>query len=226
VRSRAGTTLDGLRRAWGADVYAMPIWESQQFLLRELFRIPTSELIDFERFQVPFEGPFDLILCNHMFTHALRPRDFFAELRRVLKPGGHIYLYNEPDDAEYLAGNQSMLATLNPLHMQAFDQRSLMRALAANGFATVFVKRRNLQHLVLARHESASMAAMAEGEQRRRVEAFRSAFQRAVLSMDEDVRTRAAAVWPEVVAGAVASGVAEYDERGQLRLAARERRED
>ena len=151
VRSRAGTILDGLRRAWGAEVFAMPIWESQQFLLRELFGITTSPLIDFEHFAIPFDGEFDLIVCNHMFTHALRPRDFFGELRRKLKPGGHIYLYHEPDDAEFLAGNQSMFATLNPLHMQAFDQASLVRALAANGFETVFIKGRNLHHLVLAR---------------------------------------------------------------------------
>ena len=38
VRSRAGSILDGLRSAWGADVYAMPIWESQQFLLRRGLR--------------------------------------------------------------------------------------------------------------------------------------------------------------------------------------------
>ena len=151
MRSRAGTILDGLRRAWGATVYAMPIWESQQFLLRELFDITTSPLIDFEHFQIPFEGEFDLIICNHMFTHSLRPRDFFAELRRKLKPGGHVYFYMEPDDAEFLAGNQSMFATLNPLHMQAFDQASFVRALACNGFETVFIKGRNLHHLCLAR---------------------------------------------------------------------------
>jgi SAM-dependent methyltransferase len=151
VRSRAGTILDGLRRAWGATVFAMPIWESQQFLLRELFGITTSSMIDFEHFAIPFEGEFDLIVCNHMFTHALRPRDFFGELRRKLKPGGHIYLYHEPDDVEFLAGNQSMFATLNPLHMQAFDSASLVRGLAANGFETVFIKGRNLHHLVPAR---------------------------------------------------------------------------
>lgn len=90
VRSRAGTVLDGLRRAWDADVYAMPIWESQQYLLRELFKIPTSELIDFENFRIPFDGTFDLIVCNHMLTHVLRPRAFFEELGRSLSPGGHI----------------------------------------------------------------------------------------------------------------------------------------
>ena len=223
VRSRAGTILDGLRRSWGATVFAMPIWESQQFLLRELFGITTSPLIDFEHFAIPFDGAFDLIVCNHMFTHALRPRDFFAELRRKLKPSGHIYLYHEPDDAEFLAGNQSMFATLNPLHMQAFDSASLVRALAANGFETVFIKGRNLHHLVLARLAATPPVMTPIGHKQRdaRVDAYGKAFDRAVLGVDEALRPRVAAEWPKAVERAVAAGVADYDERGRLRLVSR-----
>ena len=223
VRSRAGTILDGLRRAWGADVFAMPIWESQQFLLRELFGITTSTLIDFEHFKIPFDGEFDLIISNHMFTHSVRPRDFFAELRRKLKPGGHVYFYMEPDDAEFLGGNQSMFATLNPLHMQAFDQASFVRALAANGFETVFIKGRNLHHLVLARLASAptTMTPMTGKQRDARIEAYRQAFDRAVLGVDEALRPRVAAEWPSAVERAVAAGVADYDERGRLRLVSR-----
>jgi SAM-dependent methyltransferase len=221
VRSRAGTILDGLRRAWGAEVYAMPIWESQQFLLRELFKIPTSELIDFEHFQIPFDGLFDLIVCNHMFTHAIAPQAFFAELRRKLKPGGHIYLYHEPDDAEFLQGNQSMFATLNPLHMQAFDQGSMVRALAANGFETVFLKGRNLHHLVLARLTDPSMAPMTDRQRKTRIEAYRQAYDRAVLGVDEALRPRVASEWPKAVERAIAAGVAEYDDKGRLRLVSR-----
>jgi len=223
VRSRAGTILDGLRRAWGAQVYAMPIWESQQFLLRELFQIETSSLIDFERFAIPFEGAFDLIICNHMFTHALRPRDFFAELRRKLKPGGHIYLYHEPDDVEFLAGNQSMFATLNPLHMQAFDQASVVRALAANGFETVFIKGRNLHHLVLARlpEDAPVMTPMTDRQLKSRLDSYRQAYDRAILGVDEHLRPRVAGEWSGAVERAIAAGVAEYDEKGRLRLVSR-----
>ena len=223
VRSRAGTILDGLRRAWGATVFAMPIWESQQFLLEELFGITTSTLIDFEHFQIPFDGEFDLIICNHMFTHSVRPRDFFAELRRKLKPGGHVYFYMECDDAEFLAGNQSMFATLNPLHMQAFDQASFVRGLAANGFETVFIKGRNLHHLALARLAStpATMKPIGGKQRDARIEAYRQAFDRAVLGVDEALRPRVAAEWPGAVERAVASGVADYDERGRLRLVSR-----
>jgi SAM-dependent methyltransferase len=223
VRSRAGTILDGLRRAWGATVFAMPIWESQQFLLRELFDITTSRLIDFEHFQIPFDGEFDLIICNHMFTHSLRPRDFFAELRRKLTPGGHVYFYMEPDDAEFLAGNQSMFATLNPLHMQAFDQASFVRGLAANGFETLFIKGRNLHHLALARLASTppAMTPITARQRNARVDAYRQAFDRAVLGVDESLRPRVAAEWPAAVERAVAAGVADYDERGRLRLVSR-----
>ena len=223
VRSRSGAILDGLRRAWDARVYAMPIWESQQFILREILKIDTSELIDFERFAVPFECPFDLIICNHMLTHSVAPAAFLAEIRRCLAPGGHIYLHSEPDDVEFLDGNQSMFATLNPLHMQTFDQRSLMRALRANGFETVFIKSRDLHHLVLAKDVGTpgTISPMTALERQERLDRYHAAFHRAILAVDESVRPRVSTHWASAVEHAVASGVAQYDERGQLRLVSR-----
>ena len=219
VRSRAGSILDGLRAAWGAEVYAMPIWESQQQLLREVYGIETSDLIDFDRFGIPFDGQFDLIICNHLITHAVRLGEFLAELRRKLKPGGHLYLHNEPDDAEFLAGTQSMLATLNPLHLQAFDQPSLVRALAANGFDTVFLKhQRNETLFCLARMQETPRVVMTPHERTGRLDAYRRAFDRAVLKADDPTRARLSAEWPDVVADAVACGAAEFDERGRLRI--------
>ncbi|MGH7554030.1 MAG: class I SAM-dependent methyltransferase, partial [Longimicrobiales bacterium] len=88
VRPRAGTILEGLRRHYGADVHAMPMWESQQFIIEELYGIPTSTLIDFDCFRVPFEEPFDLIVCNHMFNHAVRLDGFLDAVRNALRPGG------------------------------------------------------------------------------------------------------------------------------------------
>jgi len=223
IRSRSGAILEPLRRAWGAHVYAMPIWESQQFILREILKIETSELIDFERFAIPFDGPFDLIICNHMLTHSVDPSGLLAEIKRYLAPGGHIYLHSEPDDVEFLDGNQSMFATLNPLHMQTFDQRSLMRALEANGFDTVFIKSRDLHHLVLAKNAGPPrpVSPMPATELKERVDRYRAAFHRAILGVDEAVRPRVSAHWADAVEGAVAAGVAQYDERGQLRLVAR-----
>jgi hypothetical protein len=90
-------------------------------------------LVDYDDFTIPYEGP---IRRDHLQSHA-DPRGPAARVlrgvRRSLKPGGYIYFYNEPDDAEYLLGNQSMFATLNPLHMQAFDMPSFVRGLRPTG---------------------------------------------------------------------------------------------
>ena len=222
VRSRAGTILDALRRLCGARVYAMPIWESQQFLLREVYGIETSDLIDFDRFAIPFDGQFDVIVCNHMLTHVVRPAAFFAEIRRCLAPGGHLYLHNEPDDAEFLEGPQSMIATLNPLHLQAFDQPTLVRVLAANGFRTVFVKARgDLKHMCLARYDGeVEWTPMSAGERDARIQAYQRARDRAVLGLRPELQPRVARVWSEAVERGVAAGIAEFDETGRLRLVA------
>lgn len=226
VRSRAGTILEGLRRLFGCEVFAMPIWESQQFLLKEVYGIEASStLIDFDHFSIPFDGSFDVIVCNHMFTHVIRPKAFFAELRRRLRPGGYIYLHNEPDDAEFLRGQQSMIATLNPLHLQAFDQRSLVRALAANGFTVTFIKARgDLKHMCLARlDESARFVPMSDAERTSRIDAYQRARDRAILGLPARLQPRVTSVWAEAVKRGVAAGVVEYDESGRLHLVAQDR---
>jgi SAM-dependent methyltransferase len=220
VRAKTGALMDGLRRNWDCDVYSMPIWESQQWLVREFYGIPVSPPIDFDLFSIPFPGPFDLIVCQHMMTHALRPAEFLRELRRVLKPGGHIYLYNEPDDVEFLGKGQSMIAHLNPLHMQAFDQESLARGLAANAFEVVFLKRHDLEHVCLARAADIAMTPMEPSALQKRMSLYQKAYDRSILRMDEALRPRVAAEWSAVVERAVAAGVAEFDRAGRLRLVA------
>lgn len=218
VRAKTGALMDGLRRYWQADVYSMPIWESQQWLVRDFYKIPVSPLIDFDRFAIPFDGTFDLIVCQHMLTHAIRPADFLAELRRKLNPGGHIYLYNEPDDLEFLGQGQSMIAHLNPLHMQTFNQESLARGLAANGFETVFLKRQDSEHVCLARAADVRMTPMTDTDCRKRINKYRNAYDRSILRLDPAMRSRVADEWNTVVERAVAAGTAEFDTQGRLRL--------
>ena len=219
VRPRAGTILEGLRRHYGADVYAMPGWESQQFILRELYGIQASALIDFDEFSVPFDEPFDLIVCNHMFNHALRLDRFLAEVRGALKPGGHLYLYNEIDDSEFLNSGQSMIATMNPLHLQACDRSSLVRALSASGFEPVFVKGRDRRNFCLMRRiEDPDWTPVSKTDLEQRINRYQRARDRAVLRAPEGLRGRFAHVWSVTVERAVASGVARFDDGGQLRI--------
>lgn len=219
VRPRTGTILQGLRRLYGAEVQAMPIWESQAFIIQELYGIPTSGLIDFDDFCVPSGEPFDLIVCNHMFNHSVRLDQFLAVVRGALRPGGHLYLYNEIDDSEFLDGGQSMIATMNPLHMQASDTRSLARAVAASGFETVFVKGRRKRNVCLMKKvDEPSWSPITAKALGRRIEAYQRARDRAVLRVPERARPRVAEVWSATVERAVASGVARFDDQGQLRL--------
>ena len=219
VRPRAGTILEGLRRHYGADVWAMPIWESQQFIIQELYGIPSTSLIDFDRFRIPFDEPFDLIACNHMFNHAVRLDGFLEQIRNALRPGGHVYLYNEIDDSEFLDGGQSMIATMNPLHLQASDRRSLVRALSAAGFEIVFVSGRHKRNLCLARKtDQPKWAPLPDDERTKRIAAYRRARDRAVLRAPDRIRNRFESVWAATVERAVAHGVARFGEDGELRL--------
>lgn len=221
VRSRVGTILEGLRRQYDCKVYAMPIFESQQFIVQELYGIPTSSLIDFDRFRIAHDEPFDLIVSNHMFTHAVRLDEFLAVVRGALRPNGHLYLYNEIDDSEMLAHatRTSMISTMNPVHLQVGDQASLTRAVTAAGFEPVFVKGRRGQNFWLMRRTEASVRTpIPEAALKQRIGAYRRARDRAVLQAPERLRSRFADVWPETVERAVASGVARFDGKGALRI--------
>ena len=222
IRPRTGMISEGLRRLFDADVHTMPIWESQQFLLKQVYGIDSFGLVDYDEFTIPDGGPFDLVICNHMLTHAVRPQRFFDEIRRTLKPGGHIYFYNEPDDAEFTRHNQSMIAALNPLHMQTFDLNSFVRCLAANGLEVVFHRRRELNHISLARRAPTTMQPIGSAERDNRIRAYRVARDRAILSLRGNMRARFAEEWPKIVERGVAEGLVEFDVDGKLRFVGRQ----
>jgi len=219
VRSRAGTIVSGLRRQFGATVAAMPIFEGQQLILREMHGIECSDLIDYDQFTIPFDGEFDLIVCNHMLTHIVRVDRFFDQIRSRLKPGGHLYLYNEIDEDEFLTRGKSLINTLNPIHLQTFDRASLIRLLEANGFDVVFIKLRNGSPLCLARLTGrAEWAPMDVNERARRIDAYAMARAHSILRASDAVRPRFAAVWQSALEQGCAAGFARFDDKGRLRL--------
>ncbi len=221
LRPRAGTIAESLRRLFDARVTVVPMWESQRFLLKAVYGFDSTGLVDFDHFQVPAGGPYDLIIGNHMLTHMLRPDEFLRELRENLAPGGYVYFYNEPQDLEYLEGGQSVIAHLNPLHVHSFDQAALTRMLAANGFETVFVKGRYQNHLCLARQvDAAPWLPMSQDERAERLSDLRRARDRAVLKAPEAFRGRFAGEWTAAIERALGAGDIEFDPKGQLRFVA------
>ena len=73
------------------------------------------------------EPGYDLVICNHVMTHAFDPKADLKTLYRVIKPGGALFLYNEadhllrfqPDSAHY------QWVALNNFHKQLLTSHSL-----------------------------------------------------------------------------------------------------
>lgn len=219
VRSRTGAILAALRRLYNADVFAMAIFESQQHLVRSIYGIPSDTLIDFEHFTIPYKGQFDLVVSNHMLTHAVTPQHYLQTVHERLTDGGHLYLYNEPDDREFLQDGQSILRVLNPFHLQTFDRPSLERLLRANGFEPVFIGHTDVSFFCLARKTAdRTWTRMTADELSDRSAAYERARDQAILRLPDELQTRFADELVEIRRRAVVAGTANVDERGRLLL--------
>jgi cyclopropane fatty-acyl-phospholipid synthase-like methyltransferase len=221
IRSRLGGISAALKRLYDADCSALTLFENQQYLIQEVYGIPARCPIDFDEFSIPFEGQFDLIVAKHMFTHAVHPRDFLATVRAHLRPGGHLYLYSEFVEAEFLEETHSMFNTMNPFHMQTFNTASAVRALEANGFHMVFCTMvdGHLAGLAKMMDEFPSdWQRMTDDERKRRRWRYRVASDLAVLQLPEQVRGRVADQWDGALERALANGTAEILKNGRIKV--------
>jgi SAM-dependent methyltransferase len=221
IRSRLGSISAILQRLYGADCFAMTLFENQRFLIEETYGIPAACPIDFDNFEIPFEGGFDLIVSNHMLTHAVRPRAFLATVRERLNPGGYLYVYQEPLEGEFLERGKSMFNTLNPFHLQTFNQPSAVRALEANGFTIVFCTARDDLFLAIAQRKATvdnDWPRMSDSERSRRRSAYRVANDTAILRVPAHLRAPFASEWDAVVERSLAAGLAMRAKDGQIKV--------
>jgi SAM-dependent methyltransferase len=221
IRSRLGGVSAALNRLYDADCSVMTLFENQQFLIEQVYGFPARCPIDFDDFSIPFEGAFDLIVAKHMFTHAVHPRAFLATVRERLRPGGHLYLYSEFVEAEFLEEPHSMFNTMNPFHMQTFNTASAVRAMEANGFTTVFSTMVDGHLATLVRRMDdvpSDWARMTDPERKRRERRYRVAADLAVLQVPEQVRGRVAADWDGALARSLANGTVEITKGGRIKV--------
>ena len=221
IRSRLGSIAAMLQRLYGAECAMMTLFENQRFLIEQVYGFPASCPIDFDAFRIPFEGTFDLIISNHMVTHAVRPRELLATVRARLSPGGHLYVYQEPMEGEFLERGKSMFNTLNPFHLQTFNEASAVRALEANGFKVIFCTVRDDLFLALAQATDGPLDGwqrMSDSERSRRRSAYRVANDAAILRVPEHLRAPFAKQWDEVVERALAAGLATRTRDGRIKV--------
>ena len=70
------------------------------------------------RFHDPHTGDFDLVIANHMFTHAVRPRAFSAQSDSAFVRAVTCAAQREPDERSYLEDGKSIFRSLNPFHLR------------------------------------------------------------------------------------------------------------
>jgi len=222
LRPRFGAIGAAIRRQFGGETVALPLFEAQQLVVREVYGTQADALLDYDRFTIPYPGAFDLVIANHMMTHAVRPAALLTTLRERMTPGGHLYLYNEPDEADFLDTGKSMFKTLNPFHLQTFDAASLARALEAAGFRTVFSTKYQGNLVLLAHVDGPRQPEAPSSKMRaRRLDRYAAARDRSILMLPATLRGHFREEWESVLARAFDTGLVTLDEKGTLRLSRR-----
>ncbi len=133
-------------RYFGLDYFRTNVrWLRQQ-------GIPAA-LLDAAGIDPPFGETYDLILSNHILTHALDPAGDLRRMWELLKPGGAILFYNELDHDLMFDRGKNRFRRSDPVsyHQQLFVRDSFEHVLRLAGFEHQYVGHRNLSMSYLAR---------------------------------------------------------------------------
>jgi SAM-dependent methyltransferase len=220
IRPRFGAIGGALRRIYGGETFALPLFDAQQVLVREAYGTCAEHLLDYDSFAIPYAGCFDLVVANHLLTHAVRPQETLKTIRERLSPGGHLYLYNEPDEADFLEAGKSIFNTLNAFHLQTFDGASLARALQSAGFEPVYIGHHRDNCVALARvaPDGAVWNPIRKKELARRIDKYVQSRDVGILSLPDRLRGLFASEWDAVVQRAFAAKSIDFDGDGNLRM--------
>ncbi len=99
------------------------------------------ECLNLDREPLPWDAAsVDVLICSHVIEHVADDGHLLAEIRRVLKPGGHLLLMipiNETD------------ANANSLHLRRYTEESMRTKLAAFGFRVLAEDRADTLYQIL-----------------------------------------------------------------------------
>lgn len=102
---------------------------------------------DIEYDKLPFEdNSFDLIFCMEVLEHLFTEKNIFSEFKRVLKPGGYIYVTVPNDTLKFnkriglLFGKMIRTDnnTFDSPHIRFFESNMLSRLFRDNGFNVIY----------------------------------------------------------------------------------------
>ena len=90
--------------------------------------------------QIPFDdGEFHVVYLMQVFEHIRDPNGFMAELNRVLKPGGTLYIAvpNNKSVWRKVFGKNWVSGWFAPFHLFHYDHKTLSLIASRHGFKTV-----------------------------------------------------------------------------------------
>ncbi len=144
LRCEAGALAAALRAKHGiTDVDGLEYFDTNLRYAREQGLMKNLAPFVPNKFKIPFAASaYDLIVANHIMTHAIDPRQMLADLRGLLAPGGAIFLYGEVDHvAAFGAGWHFAQLGINNFHKQLLTDASLENMSRLAGFSYQFVGR-------------------------------------------------------------------------------------
>lgn len=191
VRCDCGSLGPAVRRdAENATVIGLDYFDSNIRFANENGHVEASPLSPSGAVLMGRED-FDVIVINHVFTHALDLHGDLDTYLKMLRPEGALFVYNEIDFSESLrlGGRHFRLKPVNNYHKQLFSPRSLQRFFASKGCGIVnATRRKNTISALLRRDPAVRFEAAAPSELRTIAEqvgkwmGYRTSFKGEVLS--------------------------------------------
>ncbi len=134
IRAECGMHLLRLREVHGiTDLYGLDHFDSNVRYGQHDLRLPHMALLPPQLNRVPFDPPtYDVVLVNHLLTHALDLSAVFGFLRSILAPDGVLVLYGEENHRSFL--KKDPLPRVNNYHKQLFTEDSLLKVCGVHGW--------------------------------------------------------------------------------------------
>lgn len=83
------------------------------------------------------DGMFDVIICTHSFHHYLRPQEVVNEMRRLLKPGGRVYILDPTTDIWFAKLLDRIMKMFQPEHVKMYSTKEFREMFSKGGLKYV-----------------------------------------------------------------------------------------
>jgi len=119
-------------RGWDAHGTELGVWARQAADMRQLKNLHIGTLTELS---FPTES-FDVVHAAQVFEHLARPKIELAEIRRIMRPGGVLYI-DVPNyrTLSIVLGRDDFMLNEPPQHVNYFMPSTIRSMLASNGFA-------------------------------------------------------------------------------------------